>query len=156
MIGLRPFSRKHIVWCCEHLRELEEGKWPAEDSSYTMLPGGKHVREIAGFEGAVALAAVVTQRLERCGYDGMLTYLACAFSRQEGTIAQMADMSVDELQRRTNRVVAYCSWSLTPPKQGQPKHDLSYQEWRQHRRTADKADWQGGVLGAHLQAKSVV
>ena len=122
MIGPKPFSRQHIRWCCEHLAELETGKWPAEDSSYTALPGCKQGGGWAGFEGPAGLAAVVTQRLEKCGFDGMLTYLACAFSRQEETLAQMAGLTVDELQHRTNRVIGYCS--------GRKAKQETYQEWR--------------------------
>jgi len=109
------FSRNHVVWILHHLQTLEEGHTPMEYSSYTELPGKRKGGTWAYFENPAGLAATITMRLEKCGFDGALVYLCYCFGRDWETVARMTGLNYYDLKRRMNRAITYISGEWPKP-----------------------------------------
>lgn len=82
---------------------------PMEYSSYTELPTVKKGGTWAYFENPAGLAATVTMRLEKCGFDGVLVYLCYCFGRDWQIVARMMGLDYYDMKKRMNRVVDYIS-----------------------------------------------
>ena len=113
---MTPFSRSRVVWILRHLQTLEAGEKPGGySSSYTELPMTKKGGGWAPFEGPAGLAAVVTERLERCGQDGVCVYLCYCFRRDWQTVSRMMGLDYYDMKKRMNWVIGYISGEETKP-----------------------------------------
>ena len=128
--GSGVFSRRQVVWILRHLLILEEGYMPMEYSNYTDMFRVKKGGGWAYFETPVGLAATITLRLEKCGFDGALVYLCYCFGRDWEIIARMTGLNYYDLKRRMNRAITYISdeW----PKPVPYRHYIMTQKFHQH------------------------
>jgi len=120
---------EHVTWAIEHLRELEEGRWPRDNRETGYVGGpGASVSHTAYFVTAVCLSAEIKYRLERCNVnsqDGKLTVKCLADDWDAQTLADLMKTNVENIDRRIKRVVLYCS--------GQRRRRLTYAEFnRRH------------------------
>ena len=126
------FSRSHICWVLRNLQTFEEGRTPLASSSYTELPGRRKGGSWASFEGPAGLAAVITERLERCGQDGVLVYLCYCFDRDWRIVARMMGLNYYDLKKRINLVLDYIS--------GEEPRPYPYRHYIMTRKVADRLD----------------
>ena len=118
------FSRRHVVWILQNLPTLEEGRLPVTHSGYTDISRAKKGGGWAYFEGPAGLAAVITERLEKCGNDGVCVYLCYCFGRNWETVARMMGLDYYDMKKRMNNVIDYIS--------GEEPKKTTYKEFRSH------------------------
>jgi len=108
--GEIKFWPEHVTWALEHLRELEDGRWPRNpvETGYTGMPGprGNHS---AYFETPVGLAAEINVRVDMCNTDGKLARQCLADGWDELTLADLMHTDIYRIRIRVQRVVLFCS-----------------------------------------------
>jgi hypothetical protein len=98
---------EQVSWLLSNIEILKEGRWP--DSIFGSVTLRQRSSGWAFFETPAGLAATLEMRLEKCGRDGCLTKLVLCHGEGEYAISSMWGIPVDEMRRRINSVVNYCS-----------------------------------------------
>ena len=147
-------TREDIEWVLTNLQDLERGLDP-DPSGVEQVAIRVRRMGWAGFENPAGLAGAVSGWLDKCGDDGLLAYLSYCFGRNEEWTARVLKMSLDRLRRRMNLAINYVVYLSNPVEEGQRR--MVYAEWcSRHNHPSRYSKWDGGIIGAHLQTKSVV
>lgn len=101
------FTRQQIIWVEQHFKELSDGFWPeGVTRDWPPLVIG-HIFYSAGWKPS-ELAFEVELRLSKCGpLDGLLVDAFYRYGVPMGKLARVAQMSQEELERRTDRALDY-------------------------------------------------
>ena len=100
---------EQVYWLLENIETLRSGWWPeALDNSINIRCLGKSGGP-AWFETPAGLAADLGMRLKKCGKNGCLVKLCLCHSEDEYLIADMWGITADNLRKRIESVVHYCS-----------------------------------------------
>lgn len=130
------FDRPCVEWVWENYHMLSSGIWPGSDpSGYTDVPGHIKHGTHAPFETPVLVAAEVAIRVKRCGLDSYLVEEKYIGLKSEEEIAKDRHLSFDDVCRRINKALWYCSSGRTPRWISTRKHQgQTYEEWKQQAR----------------------
>ena len=100
------FKVQEALWLLQNLQTLEGGQWPPEASNYVDIPG-KSGRQKAPFETAVQFHAEITDRLEKCGIDGLILEAMEAWGKSPETMAKYFDMPIWSVLKRRKLALGY-------------------------------------------------
>ena len=123
------WCRWQILWLLWHLEEIQTSIYPSDGSSYSTWPPilGKGAKSGAYFETPAGLAAIVTDRLEKTGKDGvflldqikmLMDDTADTFSQfyEKGDINRDAKAALGYICGHKERVIPYRKWKWTAKK----------------------------------------
>lgn len=126
------FTRQQIRWILENLGTLRGGYWPPEASSYIDIPIGKRTASRnAPFITAADCYIEISQRLERCGIDGLILLAIECWGESDASLANYLRLSEWSVRKKYKRALAYVAsgparrWHDTKKRKGE-----SYQEFK--------------------------
>lgn len=120
------FCHHQVRWILENAMDFDAGRWPAEPSS-AAADQGKRTRAFgaASFETPACVHAEISQRLARCGPDGVMALRVLANGWDATTVGQLMGLRPDQVAHRIERVIFYCS--------GWRRRQVTYKEFnRRH------------------------
>jgi len=131
------FSRKTARWVIQNLGSLRGGYWPPEASSYIdITPIGKKTSgRQAAFVTPVECAAEITDRMERCGIDGLILLAIECWGESPASLAKYLGMPEWAVKKGYTKALYYVAsgpdrrWHDTKKRKGE-----TYQEFRIRRK----------------------
>ena len=119
------FKVREALWLIQNLETLQAGRWPPDSSNYVDIGGRKQPSHKAPFETAAEFYAEITDRLEKCGQDGLILEAIEAWGKSEESMAKYLKMPVWSVQKRAKQALSYVAsgqarrWHNTPKRKGE-------------------------------------
>ena len=129
------FTVREALWLIQNLGSLQYGDWPPDASNYVDIPGMKARLKKASFETAAEYYAEITDRMERCGRDGLILEAIESWGKSEESMAKYLGMPVWSIRKRLKSALGYVAsgparrWHKT--KKREPE---SYKDFKQRKR----------------------
>lgn len=103
------FTRKEALWVIQNLGTLQAGYWPTEESGYIDdTPIGKRsLSHKAPFISPIECAAEITDRMERCGIDGLILLAIECWGESEEALSKYFNIPIWSIKKRYKRALAY-------------------------------------------------
>jgi len=134
------FTRQQARWVIQQLTTLRDGDWPAEASSYTDIPiGKKTTSHKAPFITAADCYIEITDRMERCGIDGLILLAIECWGESDASLAKYLNMPEWSVRKRYKRALLYVAsgparrWHNTKKRKAE-----SYQEFKSRQKSDGK------------------
>ena len=133
--GAIRFKVKEALWLVQNLGLLQEGQWPPDVSSYIDLQGIKGGRQKSPFETAADFYAEITDRLERCGRDGLILEAVESWGKSDESLAKYLSLPVWSIRKRLKSALGYVAsgsarrWHKTNKREAE-----DYQEYKGRKR----------------------
>jgi len=127
------FTVRQSLWLIRNLGSLQDGHYPAEVSNY-IDTGGRKSRK-APFETAADYYAEITDRLERCGIDGLILISIEAWGMSIASLSKYFNRPEWSIMRSRKTALGYVGsgpvrrWHTTKKRSGE-----SYQDFKRRRR----------------------
>jgi len=100
------FTVKQVLWLVQNLGSLKEGNYPPDASNY-IDTGGKKRGHKAPFETAADYYIEITDRLERCGTDGLILMALETWGMSETSLARYFNKSDWGILRARKNALSY-------------------------------------------------
>jgi hypothetical protein len=130
------FKAEHICWLLEHLPLLKGGFYPPDPAS-AMSPGGRQFHAGASFEAAKQLYIELTERLERCGLDGLLLIVREGLGLGEDELGDFLKQPRHKIGKRADTALRYVSGRGRKWMRRGEYEPLTYHEFRHHKKSSD-------------------
>ena len=133
------FKVQEALWLIQNLQTLEGGRWPPEASNYVDMVGRHVGRQKAPFETAVQFHAEITERLEKCGIDGLILEALECWGKSPASLANYFGMPEWSVRKRRKLALGYVAsgparrWHHIPKRKGE-----TYQEFKLRKRGTNK------------------
>jgi len=101
------FKVQEALWLIQNLLILERGQWPPEASNYIDMVSRKTGRSRAPFETAAQFYAEITDRLEKCGIDGLILEAIESWGKSEESMAKYLKMPIWSIRKRAKSSLGY-------------------------------------------------
>ena len=124
------FSIRTARWLIQNLGSLRDGHYPPEASNYIDIPGGIG-RHRAPFITAADYYIEITDRLEKCGIDGLILLAMECWGETQAALAKYLKMPEWSITRRGKTALGYVAsgparrWHNTKKRKA-----VSYDEFR--------------------------
>lgn len=106
--GAIKFTVKQALWLVRNLGSLRDGQYPPEASNYIDIPlGKKSGRHRAPFITAADLYIEITERLEKCGFDGLILLAMECWGETEAALAKYLKMPEWSIRKRRKASLGY-------------------------------------------------
>jgi len=125
------FTRAETVWLIQNLTTLRSGQWPPEASGYTDTGGRRGRSHKAPFQTAAEYYAEITDRLEKCGRDGLMLEAVECWGKSEESMAKYFGLTDWFVKKSLKRALNYVAsgparrWHNTRKRKGQ-----TYEQYR--------------------------
>ena len=129
------FKVREALWLIQNLGSLQAGHWPPDASNYVDILGKKSGRHKAPFETAAEYYAEITDRLERCGQDGLILEAIESWGKTEESMAKYLKIPEWSVRKRAKRALGYVAsgparrWHNIPKRAAE-----SYQEFKERKK----------------------
>jgi len=100
------FKVSEALWLIWNLSTLEAGHWPPEASNYVGM-GRKTGRQKAPFETAAQFHAEITDRLEKCGIDGLILEAIESWGKSAAAMSKYLVMPEWSIRKRAKSALSY-------------------------------------------------
>jgi len=128
------FTIRQTLWLIQNLGSLEYGHYPTDASNY-IDTGGKKGGRKAPFETAADYYIEITDRLEKCGIDGLILEAIEAWGKSDESMAKYLNMPVWSIRKRAKSALGYVAsgpgrrWHNSKKRAGE-----SYPDFKKRRR----------------------
>ena len=115
------FTRKQTRWVIESLPYLRTGYWPVDPEEI----GRKVISRNAPFITAVECAAEVTERMERCGVDGLILLAIECWGETNLSLSRYLNIPERSIIKKYKRALRYVAsgpdrrWHTTKKRAGE-------------------------------------
>lgn len=103
--GAIRFKVKGTLWLLQNLESLRAGHWPPEASNYIDIPGTKSGK--APFITAAEFYVEITDRLEKCGIDGLILLAMECWGESPSSLAKYLKMPEFSIVKRRKSALGY-------------------------------------------------
>jgi len=119
------FKVREALWLIQNLESLQAGHWPTDSSNYVDIIGRTNRASKAPYETAAEFYAEITDRLEKCGQDGLILEAIEAWGKSEESMAKYLKMPIWSVHKRAKQALSYVAsgparrWHHTPKRKGE-------------------------------------
>ena len=124
-----------VLWVIRNLGSIQLGHWPQEASNYIdtqSIMGGRYKTT---FETAIDVSAEITDRLEKCGPDGLILLAIECWGLSDDSLAKYFSMPIWSIRKRRKLALGYVAsgparrWLDTKKRKAE-----SYKDYRQRKK----------------------
>uniref|UniRef100_A0A6M3J7F3 Uncharacterized protein n=1 Tax=viral metagenome TaxID=1070528 RepID=A0A6M3J7F3_9ZZZZ len=102
------FNRQQCRWLIENLVYLRDiQKWPNQETGYMDNPEGHTTSLKAPFLTPVEYAIEISQRLEKCGIDGLILLAMVCWGETEDNLARYVGKSPTTIAKKGKMALGY-------------------------------------------------
>ena len=101
------FKVREVLWLIQNMESLQNGHWPPEASNYVDIFGKKSGRHKAPFITAADYYIEITDRLEKCGQDGLILEAMEAWGKSAESLSKYLGMPVWSVFKRRKSALGY-------------------------------------------------
>ena len=128
------FTTRQVLWLIQNLGSLQIGHYPPEASNYIDTGGSKGTRHQAPFETAAGYYIEITERLERCGQDGLILEALESWGKSDESMAKYLKIPVWSIRKRMKSALGYMASGPVRRWLNSPKRATeSYQDFKQRK-----------------------
>lgn len=120
------FTRRTARWVIQNLGSLRSGYWPSDVSNYTDIPIGKRTAgRQAPFITPVECAIEITERMEKCGIDGLILLAMECWGESPEALARYLGLAEWSVKKRCGKALNYVAsgpdrrWHDTKKRKGE-------------------------------------
>ena len=123
------FTIHQTLWLLQNLGSLQQGYYPPEASNYIDI-GGKNSGHKAPFITAAEYYAEITDRLEKCGEDGLILEAIESWGKSAESMSKYLKMPVWSVLKRYRSALGYISsgpvrrWHTIKKREGESYRDF--------------------------------
>ena len=127
------FTIRQSLWLIQNLAILQVGHYPPEASNY-IDTGGKRGNK-SPFETAADYYIEITERLERCGQDGLILEALESWGKSDESMAKYLKIPVWSIRKRMKSALGYVASGPVRRWLNSPKRAASsYQEFKNRKK----------------------
>jgi len=137
--GSIKFDSRTTLWLVQSLNCLRDGYWPPEASGYIDAAiRQKNVSKRTQFATPIEFAAEISERLEKCGIDGLILEAIESWGKSEETMARYLRMPTWSIRKRAKKALAYVSsgptrrWHNSRKRKGETYQQFKVRKHRPH------------------------
>jgi len=101
------FKVREALWLIQSLPTLQLGDWPPDASNYVDILARKAGTRKAPFQTAAEYYAEITDRLEKCGLDGLILKCIECWGETEEGMSKYLQMPVWSIRKRRKTALGY-------------------------------------------------
>jgi len=140
------FNRRTTIWLLENLGTLQSGIWPPEASNYTDANiRKKGVSRRAPSATPIEYYTEITDRLEKCGIDGLVLLSIESWGESEDSMARYLGETAWRIKKRYKQALKYVAsgparrWHDSYDKKGKLKRKgETYREFEVRKKESGK------------------
>ena len=137
------FTPEQVCWLLDHVRTLKSGYYPREPiSTISEPPGGHNRRASAYFETPAQIYSELTERLERCGQDGLILLAREGLEMDEYEIGKYFNQPEHKIRNRANTALRYVSGKSRKWQKRGKYEAVSYHEFRHRKPVKTSANFE--------------
>ena len=126
------YTKAQVLWLLRHLLLICSGFWPPQTSGYNIDAGirGGHSSH-APFETPIAIGAELTDRLEKCGIDGLILVAIECWGMSPESLSKYFRSPVWVINKRRKRALRYvASGPVRRWQDTKKRRAISYEEFK--------------------------
>ena len=130
------FKVREALWLIQNLESLHLGYWPPDASNYVDRQGiNKRMRK-APFETAADYYIEITDRLERCGIDGLILEAIESWGKSVSSLAKYFNLEEYTIMSKRKRALGYVAsgpsrrWHNTKKREAESYDDFKLRKKR--------------------------
>lgn len=101
------FKVREALWLIQNLESLHAGHWPPDASNYVDIAGRRGGSHKAPFETAADYYIEITDRLEKCGIDGLILEAIESWGKSIPSLAKYLNLEDYTIRRKRKLALGY-------------------------------------------------
>lgn len=124
------FTVRQTLWLLHNLGTLGSGHWPPEATNYVDIGGRKGGSNRAPFQTAAEYYAEITDRLERCGQDGLILEALESWGKSIESLTKYFNLEDYTIRRKRKTALGYVAsgparrWHTTKKRKAETYDDF--------------------------------